>query len=293
LTEAHLTPLERLRRSGIAPDHGLGQNFLIDPNILDVIERMASLTAEDIVLEVGPGLGVLTERLLDRCQAVHCLELDRRLAALLTEEFSSRRGFFLHMGDAMRLDFSVLEPPPDKFVANLPYNVAAPLVMRSLSELPSIRLWCLMLQKEIADRLFAEVGAANYGGVSVMVQLLTERLSSRTVPATVFYPRPRVRSSLLAFSRRERRGYAVEDFTRVKTVVYAAFSHRRKMLVNSLAEAGPGVLPGAAATMPLPERKAWLEGLLKELGKGGGVRPQELEPLEFEELVRLMDEGPA
>ncbi|MHB9111703.1 MAG: 16S rRNA (adenine(1518)-N(6)/adenine(1519)-N(6))-dimethyltransferase RsmA [Thermoleophilia bacterium] len=293
MKEPNLTPLERLRRSGIAPDRGLGQNFLIDPNILDVIERMASLNAGDVVLEVGPGLGVLTERLLDRCRVVHCLELDRRLAALLTDEFGSRRGFFLHMGDAMRLDFGSFDPPPAKFVANLPYNVAAPLVMRSLAELPSIDLWCLMLQKEIADRLFAAVGAANYGGVSVMVRLLSEKLSSRPVPATVFYPRPRVRSSLLAFSRRERQGYATRDFARVKTVVYAAFSHRRKMLVNSLAETGPGVLPPAIAAESLPERKAWLEGLLKEIGKAPRVRPQELEPLEFEELVRLMDESQA
>ncbi|MBI5869903.1 MAG: ribosomal RNA small subunit methyltransferase A [Actinobacteria bacterium] len=289
MADANLTPVERLRRSGIAPDRGLGQNFLIDPNILDVIERMASLDPADIVLEVGPGLGVLTERLLDRCRAVHCLELDRRLGAMLTDEFGSRQGFFLHMGDAMRLDFGSLDPPPDKFVANLPYNVAAPLVMRSLAELPTVNLWCLMLQKEIADRLFADVGAANYGGVSVMVQLLAEKISSRPVPATVFYPRPRVRSSLLAFSRRERHGHAFEVFARIKSVVYAAFSHRRKMLVNSLAEAGPGILPEAVAATPLSERKAWLEGLLKELGKGAQIRPQELEPAQFAELVRLMD----
>jgi len=289
--DSTLTPLERLRRSGIAPDHGLGQNFLIDPNIIDVIERMASLGAGDVVLEVGPGLGVLTERLLDRCRVVHCLELDRRLGALLEGEFGSRRGFRLHMGDAMRLDFGSLDPPPDKFVANLPYNVAAPLVMRSLAELPSIRLWCLMLQKEIAARLFAAVGGANYGGVSVMTQLLAEKLSSRLVPATVFYPRPRVRSSLLAFRRRERQGYAVEDFARVRAVVYAAFSHRRKMLVNSLAEAGPGILPPAIAAESLPDRKAWLEGLLKDVGMGAGARPQELEPLRFEELVKLMDDN--
>lgn len=289
MTERNLTPVERLRRSGISPDHGLGQNFLIDPNILDVIERMASLNAADVVLEVGPGLGVLTERLLARCRVVHCLELDRRLAALLADEFGSHSGFFLHMGDAMRLDFQTLDPLPEKFVANLPYNVAAPLVMRSLTELPSISLWCLMLQKEIADRMFATVGAANYGGVSVMVQLMTEKISSRPVPATVFYPRPRVRSSLLAFRRSERKGYAIDDFARVKTVVYAAFSQRRKMLVNSLAAAGRGVMPDTVAAEPLPERKAWLEGLLRELGKGERARPQELSPLEFEELVRLMD----
>jgi len=284
-----VSPLERLRRSGITPDRGLGQNFLIDPNILDVIERMASLDPVDIVLEVGPGLGVLTARLLDRCRMVHCLELDSRLASLLESEFGAREGFQLHMGDAVRLDFGTLDPPPDKFVANLPYNVAAPLVMRSLETLPSISLWCLMLQKEVADRLFAPVGGPNYGGISVMVQLLAEKISSRPVPAKVFYPVPRVRSSLLAFRRRDHRGYAIDDFARVKNVVYAAFSHRRKMLVNSLAEAWPGVLPSDIESRELPERKAWLEGLLKSVGSGTGARPQELEPRQFEELVRLMD----
>ncbi|MCL4472598.1 MAG: 16S rRNA (adenine(1518)-N(6)/adenine(1519)-N(6))-dimethyltransferase RsmA, partial [Actinobacteria bacterium] len=189
------TPLERLRRSGISPDRGLGQNFLIDPNILGVIERMASLGPKDTVLEVGPGLGVLTERLLDLCGAVHCVELDRRLGKLLRDEFGSRPNFQLHQADAVRFDFASLDPPPVKFVANLPYNVAAPLVMISF-ELPSLEFWCLMLQQEIAERLFAVPGSSNYGGVSVMTQLLAEKIEARPVPATVFYPRPRVRSSL-------------------------------------------------------------------------------------------------
>ncbi|MHB0866854.1 MAG: 16S rRNA (adenine(1518)-N(6)/adenine(1519)-N(6))-dimethyltransferase RsmA [Thermoleophilia bacterium] len=197
-----LTPLERLRASGIAPERSLGQNFLIDPNILDVIERGAMLDARDVVLEVGPGLGVLTERLVDRCAAVHCVELDRRLADRLRDEFGARPGFQLHMADAVRLDFSSLDPPPDKFVANLPYNVAAPLVMQSFQELPSLRLWCLMVQKEIAERLFASPGAANYGGISVMAQLMAEKLSVRNISSAVFYPQPRVRSSLLVFRRR-------------------------------------------------------------------------------------------
>jgi len=292
----NLTPLERLRRSGIAPDRGLGQNFLIDPNILDVIERTAALAAGDVVLEVGPGLGVLTERLLDRCGVVHCIEMDRRLSGMLEDEFGARPGFNLHLGDAVRFDLGSLRPPPVKFIANLPYNVAAPLVMRSFAELPSLHLWCLMLQKEIAERLFSAPGSANYGGVSVMTQLMAEKVSARPVPPTVFYPRPRVNSSLLAFRRRQGGGYTAANFPRVKAVVYAAFAHRRKKLVNSLAEAWPDVLPAGSLGEPpggrsIAGRKRLLEALLAEAGLGIGVRPQELAPPQFEKLVRIMDKN--
>ncbi len=283
-----ITPLERLRRSGVTPDRNLGQNFLIDPNILDVIERLAGLRDDDIVLEVGPGLGVLTERLLDRCGVVHCVELDRRLASLLEDEFGSRPGFRLHTGDAVRFDYSSLSPAPGKFVANLPYNVAAPLIMKSFEELPSVGFWCLMLQKEIADRLFAAPGAPNYGGLSVMVQLAAEKVSARGIPATVFYPRPRIQSSLLAFRRRDD-GIAATRFGRTREIVYACFSHRRKKLVNSLAEAEPGILPEALAAASARERKRRLEGLLEKTGAVAGARPQELEPGQFERLVELID----
>lgn len=291
----NLTPMERLRQSGVRPDRALGQNFLIDPNILDVTEQMAELAPGDVILEVGPGLGVLTERLLQRCRAVHCLELDPGLAGMLEAEFGGQEGFFLHRGDAMKLPLATLQPPPGKFVANLPYNVAAPLVMRSLAELPGIGLWCLMLQKEIADRFFAAVGAANYGGISVMVQLLTEKLASRQISGSVFYPRPRVRSSLLAFRRRQDAGqsYTAQNFAEVRAFVAAAFSHRRKTLVNSLADAEAGKLPAALAGTGAAVRKRMMEDLLERAGIAVNARPQELAPPRFEELARRVAENPS
>lgn len=281
------SPLQRLRRSGIRPERGFGQNFLIDPNILDVIEQLAGLAGDDVVLEVGPGLGVLTERLLDRCRLVHCVEIDRRLAAILEEEFGGRPGFRLHMADAMALDFGPLEPPPVKFVANLPYNVAVPLIIKSLEELPAVGLWCLMLQKEIADRLFAATGAANYGAVSVMVRLLCEKIAQRRVPGTVFYPRPRVSSSLLVFSRR-RRAAAIGPFPAVKSFVYAAFGHRRKTLVNSMAEAGAARLPAPLALLAPAERKERLAALLTGAGLPANIRPQNVEPEQYEALTAAL-----
>lgn len=284
------SPLERLRRSGVRPERGYGQNFLIDPNILDVIERLAGLTADDVVLEVGPGLGVLTERLLDRCRLVHCLEIDRRLAGLLEVEFGSRPGFDLHMVDAMAMDFGALKPPPTRFVANLPYNVAVPLIIKSLEELPVLKLWCLMLQKEIADRLFARTGAANYGAVSVMLRLLCEKQSQRPVSGTVFHPRPRVNSSLLVFSRRQR-PVAIEPFPAVKSFVYAAFSHRRKTLVNSMADAEAAQLPAPLASLAPAERKRRLVALLAETGLPANIRPQNVEPEQYEALAARLLAG--
>lgn len=281
------TPIERLRRAGIRPDRALGQNFLIDPNILDVIERAADLGPADVVLEVGPGLGVLTQRLVSRCRAVHSVEMDRRLAGLLEDEFGGRPGFRLHLGDAMRLRFDQLEPPPTKFVSNLPYNVATPLVMKSFEELPSVGLWCLMVQKEISDRLFAVPGSAGYGGVSVMTQLLARRLTARPVSAKVFYPQPRVRSALLAFERSAMgAGLSGERFAEVKQIVYAAFSHRRKMLANSLAEADPP--PAALAALALAARRRLVEEALGRLGLAADLRAQALEPVEFMQLAELM-----
>lgn len=283
------TPVERLRLAGIRPDRSLGQNFLIDPNILGVIERSAQLGPADVVLEVGPGLGVLTERLLDRCGAVHCVEMDRRLGGLLKEEFGRRPGFRLHLGDAMRLRFDRLDPAPAKFVANLPYNVAVPLVMKSFEELPGLGLWCLMVQKEIADRMFAAPGSSVYGSVSVMTQLAARRISARPVSPKVFYPQPRVQSALLAFERREGEGLSGREFAAVREIVQAAFGHRRKMLVNSLAEAEPP--PLALAGLAVAGRRQLAEASLARLGLPSNLRAQALTPEQFRQLAEILTGG--
>lgn len=253
-----------------------------------MIEKTAELGPDDTVLEVGPGLGVLTERLVDRCALVHCVELDRRLAAMLKEEFGGHSSFRLHQADAMKFPLGELDPPPAKFVSNLPYNVAAPLVMKSLEELAGTRLWCLMLQKEIADRFFAETGAANYGGISVMVQLLCKKLSSRHISGSVFYPRPRVRSSLLAFTRREGDGFTTSSFRLVRSLVAASFSHRRKTLANSLVEAEGELALPVLSRIEAGGRKKFVEQLLGDVGIAANARPQELAPGQYEELAIMI-----
>jgi len=248
----------------------LGQHFLVDENLLGVIGRLAELGPEDVVLEVGPGLGVLTAYLAERVVQVHAVELDRSLEAALAERLAPNANVELHFGDALRLDLASLDPAPTKLVANLPYNIATPLVVESLDGLPSVGFWCVMVQREVADRFFAEPSTKAYGAVSVLVQLAAERTGFYPVSRTVFRPRPNVDSALVAFRRRD--GYRLEDLARVKQVVSAAFAHRRKRLANSLELSGLAPRDRAAAA-------------LEAIGREPGARAEELSPSEFVTLA--------
>ena len=205
-----------------------GQHFLADPNILGVIGRLAELGTEDVVLEIGPGQGVLTRYLAERVSRVHAVEIDRALESALSDLAGNVDVVF---GDALRVE---LPQDATKLVANLPYNLATPLIVESLDGLPNVRLWCVMVQREVADRLFASPGTKDYGAVSVLVQLAAERTGFHPVSRWVFQPPPNVDSALVAFRRKE----LPADFGRLKEVVAASFAHRRKTLPNSLALAG-------------------------------------------------------
>jgi 16S rRNA (adenine1518-N6/adenine1519-N6)-dimethyltransferase len=221
-----------------------GQHFLRDPNILDVIGRLAELGPEDVVLEIGPGQGVLTRYLAERVARVRAVEIDRALEPELSDLPANVELVF---GDALRV---ALPQDATKLVANLPYNVATPLVVESLDGLPNIRLWCVMVQREVADRFFAEPGTKDYGAVSVLVQLAAERTGFHAVSRAVFRPPPNVDSALVAFRRRD----LPADYRRVKKVVVAAFSHRRKTLPNSLALAGLATREAAEAALAAIDR---------------------------------------
>ena len=250
----------------------LGQHFLVDENILGVIGRLAELGPEDVVLEVGPGLGVLTSYLADRVGHVHAVELDRSLEGPLAELLGDGENVDLHFGDALRLDLASFQPVPTKLVSNLPYNIATPLVVESLDGLPSVGLWCVMVQREVADRFFAEPSTKSYGAVSVLVRLAAERTGFHPVSRSVFRPRPNVDSALVAFRRR---GADIENLARVKGVVTAAFAHRRKRLANSLQLAG------------LASRQQ-AEAALAEIGREPKVRAEELPPADFVDLANAL-----
>ena len=254
-----------------APKKQLGQHFLADENILGVIGRLAELAPDDVVLEVGSGLGVLTAYLAERVSRVHAVELDGSLGPALHERLAGRTNVSLTFGDAMELDLAALVPAPAKLVSNLPYNIATPLVVESLDRLTSVQLWCVMVQREVADRFFAHPGTKAYGAVSVLVQLAAERTGFHPVSRSVFRPRPNVDSALVAFRRRE----LPRNFARVKQTVTAAFAHRRKRLANSLGLAGLTSRDRAVAA-------------LEEIGRDPGVRAEELTPPEFVALAEAL-----
>jgi 16S rRNA (adenine1518-N6/adenine1519-N6)-dimethyltransferase len=255
----------------VVPDRQLGQHFLVDENILGVAGRLAGLAPDDVVLEVGAGLGVLTAYLADRVGVVHAVELDRRLEPHLRERLAGHGNVQLVFGDALALPLGELDPPATKLVANLPYQIATPLVAESLGGLPGVRLWCVMVQREVADRFFAQPGTKSYGAVSVLVQLTAERVGFHPVARTCFRPPPNVDSALVAFRRRRDWGAELES---VREAVQAAFGHRRKTLANSFELAG------------VPRERV-LAALL-ELDAPRDARAESLAPTEFLRLAELL-----
>lgn len=264
--------LRRLRRFAVRPDRDLGQNFLADSNLLGVIERAAELRDADVVLEVGGGLGVLSEHLAERVAHVHVVEIDERLREALNDAVGERANVSLHWGDAMRLDLAGLSPAPDKLVANLPYGIAASLLLRTVSEMPALGLWVAMVQREVGERLAAAPGTGAYGAPSVLAQLACEVEVVRSVPRTVFVPVPNVDSALV---RMRRRSDAVADAP-LRALVAGAFAHRRKTLAGSLRIAG--TLPGVG--------REQVRAALERLGIPADVRAERLSPEQFTALAR-------
>ncbi len=248
----------------------LGQHFLVDENILGVIGRMSDLRATDVVLEIGPGLGVLTRYLADRVSVVHSVELDRSLEPALVDALGGRRNVRLIWADALRLDLRALRPSPSKLVANLPYNIATPLVVETLEHAAPVERWCVMVQREVADRFFAVPRTKAYGAVSVLVQVSARKAGFHAVPPTVFRPRPRVESALVAFERAP-----IAAISDVRPVVEAAFAHRRKTAANALAQAG------------LVSRDR-AEQAIASIGHPANARAEELTPPEFVRLVEAL-----
>jgi 16S rRNA (adenine1518-N6/adenine1519-N6)-dimethyltransferase len=249
----------------------LGQNFLVDPNILDVIERLAALEPTDVVLEIGGGLGVLSERLAARVRHLHVVEIDERLEPRLREAltpFADRVS--VHMADALELDLGALDPAPNRVVANLPYSVAATVIVRTIDELPSVTDWLVMVQREVGERLAAAPGTAAYGAPSVLAQLACEVRVVRAISRTVFRPVPNVDSVLVALKRVRLPADQV-----VRNLVHDAFAHRRKTLAGALALA-----PGAPAGIRERARAA-----LETIGHPPNERAERLAPQEFRQLA--------
>jgi 16S rRNA (adenine1518-N6/adenine1519-N6)-dimethyltransferase len=265
--------LNRLRRFDVRPNRDLGQNFLVDDNILRVIGAAAELTPADVVLEVGGGLGVLSEHLAPQVGHLHVVEIDRALEAPLRDALAPHANATLHLADAVELDLAALDPAPTKVVANLPYGVAATVLLRTLGELPDARLWVAMVQREVGERLAASPGTKVYGATSVLAQLSCDVRVLRRVPATVFHPRPNVESAIVVLRRR-----CPSPPGHVVALVHAAFAYRRKALPGALA-----VDAGAPDGLRDAARSALLE-----LGLPADARGERLTPAEFARLAELI-----
>ena len=261
--------LRRMREFGIRPKRELGQNFLIDSNMLGVIERAAELGPDDVVLEIGGGLGVLSEHLAPLVAHLHVVELDRSLEPALRDAIDPFANVTLHVADAMRLDLGALDPAPTKVVANLPYGIAAGAILRTIEDLGAVTGWVGMVQKEVGERFAAAPGSGAYGVPSVLAQLACDVQVLRGVSRSVFAPVPNVDSVLVGLRRT---GPAAEPGLR--ELVSAAFAHRRKALAGSLALAA-GAPPG------IRERA---RDALAELGHPRDVRAERLSPQDFRAL---------
>jgi 16S rRNA (adenine1518-N6/adenine1519-N6)-dimethyltransferase len=268
--EPRQASLRRLRRFEVRPNRELGQNFLIDDNILGVIGRAAELAPDDVVLEVGGGLGVLSEYLAPRVHHLHVVEVDRALEPPLAEALAPFANATLHLADAVKLDLAALDPAPGKVVANLPYGVAATVLLKSIAELPGATVWVAMVQREVGDRLAAAPGGKSYGATSVLAQLACHVRLLRNVPRTVFHPEPNVESALVLMRR-----HAPAPPPELTALVHAAFAHRRKALAGSLALA-----PGAR-----PELRDAARDALDALGRPADARAEQLAPDEWPRLA--------
>jgi len=251
------------------PKKRLGQHFLKDPNTARIVAY--GVTENDVVLEVGPGRGALTTILAEEAKLVHAVELDPEVLPALQKVLEPHRNVLVYDGDAMNFDYGALDPRPNKLVANLPYNIASPLVLKLLEDAVFLAELRFMVQLEVARRMAAARGTKDYGAYAILVQLLTEVRVEHKVSPRVFDPPPRVCSAIVAM---ERRGVGREDYERAKGLVLAAFKSRRKRLVNNL----PQTLREEATNT------------LRDLGYVPDARAEELSSEDFVTLSRTLSE---
>jgi 16S rRNA (adenine1518-N6/adenine1519-N6)-dimethyltransferase len=284
MADAPVQPsIRRMRQFAVRPDRELGQNFLVDSNILGVIGRAAELRAADVVLEIGGGLGVLSEYLAERAGHVHVVEVDERLRDALLDATGPHANVSVHWGDAMRLDLGALDPQPTSMVANLPYGIAAGVLLRTVEELPGMQRWVAMAQREVGERLAAAPGTPAYGVPSVLAQLACEVRVLRTIPRTVFQPVPNVDSVLVGMRRRAAGAAGAESSAgsqelpaQLRALVAGAFAHRRKTLAGSLALSGH------------EGDRARVREALERLGHPADARAERLAPEDFRALAVLL-----
>ncbi|MGE6756135.1 16S rRNA (adenine(1518)-N(6)/adenine(1519)-N(6))-dimethyltransferase RsmA [Rossellomorea sp. NPDC071047] len=273
---------EILGKYGFSFKKSLGQNFLIDPNILRNITEYAGLSEKTAAIEIGPGIGALTEHLARTSGKVVAFEIDQRLIPILGDTLSPYKNVKIINEDILEADVeSIINKEFEGFedimvVANLPYYVTTPIILKLLMERLPIRGICVMLQKEVGDRISAQPGTKAYGSLSIAIQYYTEAEMVMTVPKTVFMPQPNVDSAVIRLTKREKPPVEVisEDF--FFTVTRSSFAQRRKTILNNLSS-------------QLPQGKEKKDMILEALSSAGIEPTRRGETLSIQEFGRLSD----
>jgi len=272
---------KELAEYGLVPRKGLGQHFLIDRNILNKIIRTAGIEKEDVVLEVGPGLGEMTLVLAHHARKVIAVEIDQKLVEILRKKIKDDPNVEVLRHDVLEIDFKELgdrERTVFKVVANLPYQISTPLLFRFIEARQFFSTLTLMLQKEVADRMVASPGKKEYGPLSIFVQLYSTPSVRFLVRPSAFFPPPKVESAVVHIVWREKPAVKLRDTAWFKEVVRGCFGYRRKTLMNALKHSG----------LFIPQA---LEEKLKGIGLDTQRRPETLTIEEFAYLAEALGPG--
>ncbi len=267
---------QELREYGFFPKKRLGQHFLVDRNILNKVIRTARVEKEDVIIEVGPGLGEMTLALARLAKHVIAVEIDPKLAEILKKKSGDCPNVEVVESDILKVDFHPFfkkEGQPIKVVANLPYQISTPLLFRFIEAKEVFSTFTLMLQREVAERMVASPGGKEYGRLSVLLQMFLDLSVRFFIPPSAFFPRPKVESAVVHMGWKENPTVEIQDEEWFKKVVKACFGYRRKTLLNAL----------KYSELPLPES---IESRMEKIGVDPRRRP---ETLTIEEFVRLAE----
>lgn len=264
----------------ISANKNLGQNFLIDDEIVLEIINVANLSKDDLVIEIGPGLGTLTKELLERAGQVTCIELDKRMIEILKDRFSMYNNFELINNDVLKVDLKEIIKNTNllnvKIVANLPYYITTPIIMKLLEERLDIQTITVMIQKEVADRLITKPGTADTGAITYAIHYYSEPRRVLEVPNTAFMPEPKVNSSVIQLKILKEPKVKIKDEEKLFDLIKTAFMQKRKTLVNGLTNSNKY------------GSKEQIEQALISLHIDLKIRPEKLTLEQFAELSKIL-----
>lgn len=271
-----------MKKYNIRANKNLGQNFLINEEVVKNIVGCSNIEKEDLVIEIGPGLGTLTKYLLEKAGKVICIELDTKMLQILEDRFSLYNNFELINNDVLKVDLkNIIEKEEGKIknvkiVANLPYYITTPIIMKLLEEELELESITVMIQKEVADRLIATPGEKNTGAITYSVYYYADSEAIMEVPNSSFIPEPEVTSKVIKLNIRKEPAVKPKDKEKMFKIIKYAFMQKRKTLLNSLTNNG------------VFKNKTQGTEILNSLGIKENVRPEELTLEQFEKISNIL-----